>query len=375
MAGGLPPPPTRADSGDFIWTAWYNSLYTLLSTTGAVAWDLVNKAGSSIADLQNKNHNLLTSFQGGTSGEYYHLTSADYTKVTTGLPVLAAGRIPFGNGTSTPATDADFTYDDTVNVLYVPGQVRSKAGSSLSFISGNGGGMSFTSQGPLEFYAGGTVTDGGPLTLEGSYGSASGSNMTVAAGASSGQGGSFIMTSGNSSSGDSTQVGGVQVLTGDFLNTLNIYSSAADVYDFFFQCGGLNAIYMQTDAGVLYIGFFGATPVVQPAAATALHTALSDLGLRAAGSPNDFALDYTNTATVGNVTINKASGQVIMGAGATTLTLTNSKIATTSRVLLTFAANPGVTTTLYAVAAAGSCTINATAALVNQSKINFMVVN
>jgi len=81
MAGGLPPPPTRADSGDFVWTAWYNSLYTLLSTTGAVSWDLVDKAGSSIADLQNKNHNLLTSMQGGTSGEYYHLSAADYNVV------------------------------------------------------------------------------------------------------------------------------------------------------------------------------------------------------------------------------------------------------------------------------------------------------
>ena len=79
MAGGLPPPPTRAANGDFAWTAWYNSLYTLLSTSGAVAWDLVDKAGSSIADLVDKSHNLLTSKQGGTTGEYYHLTSAQYT--------------------------------------------------------------------------------------------------------------------------------------------------------------------------------------------------------------------------------------------------------------------------------------------------------
>jgi len=42
--GGLPPPPTRADSGDFAWVAWYNQLYTLLSTTGAVTWSQVNKA-------------------------------------------------------------------------------------------------------------------------------------------------------------------------------------------------------------------------------------------------------------------------------------------------------------------------------------------
>jgi hypothetical protein len=78
MAGGLPPPPTRASAGDFAWTAWNNELYKLLSTTGAVNWDQVNKAGSSIADLQNKNHNLLTPIQGGTSTERFHISSAEY---------------------------------------------------------------------------------------------------------------------------------------------------------------------------------------------------------------------------------------------------------------------------------------------------------
>jgi hypothetical protein len=77
--GGLPPPPTRAESGDFAWTAWYNQLYTLLSTQGSVSWDLVNKAGSSIADLQNKNHGLLTNILG--TGQY-HISSAEATNVT-----------------------------------------------------------------------------------------------------------------------------------------------------------------------------------------------------------------------------------------------------------------------------------------------------
>lgn len=82
MAGGLPPPPTRAANGDFAWTAWYNQLYTLLSTSGSVSWSLINKAGSSIADLANKAHDLLTGLQGGTTGEHYHLTAAEHTKTT-----------------------------------------------------------------------------------------------------------------------------------------------------------------------------------------------------------------------------------------------------------------------------------------------------
>ena len=100
MAGGLPPPPTRAANGDFAWTAWYNSLYTLLSTSGSVSWALIDKAGSSIADLINKNHNLLTSFQGGTSGEYYHLTAAQNTNLV-GLisaPITKTGNFTVGSG-------------------------------------------------------------------------------------------------------------------------------------------------------------------------------------------------------------------------------------------------------------------------------------
>lgn len=81
MAAGLPPPPTRAPSGDFAWTAWYNQLYALLSTTGSVSWALINKAGSSIADLQNKAHDLLTGLQGGTAGEHYHMTAAEHATI------------------------------------------------------------------------------------------------------------------------------------------------------------------------------------------------------------------------------------------------------------------------------------------------------
>ena len=82
MASGLPPPPTRAASGDFAWVAWYNQLYSLLSSTGAVSWSQINKAGSSIADLQNHNHNLLTSIDGAGT---YHVTSTQAANLTSGV--------------------------------------------------------------------------------------------------------------------------------------------------------------------------------------------------------------------------------------------------------------------------------------------------
>lgn len=104
--GGLPPPPTRADNGDFAWVAWYNQLYTLLSTTGSVAWSQINKAGSSISDLQNHNHDLLSGLQGGTSGEYYHLTSAEHATLVANDTKYGA----FHSNTSQTAAAANTAY-------------------------------------------------------------------------------------------------------------------------------------------------------------------------------------------------------------------------------------------------------------------------
>ena len=107
MAGGLPPPPTRAASGDFAWTAWYNQLYTLLSTTGSVSWALIDKAGSSIGDLANKSHALLTAISG--TG-IFHISQGEATNVTglSSSPVTKTANFTVGaegwiicNGTGT----------------------------------------------------------------------------------------------------------------------------------------------------------------------------------------------------------------------------------------------------------------------------------
>tara|TARA_R110000868_G_scaffold85636_2_gene240727 strand:- start:53 stop:439 length:387 start_codon:yes stop_codon:yes gene_type:complete len=94
MSAGLPPPPTRGEQGDFAWTSWYNSLYKILNSTGSLSWGLVDKAGSSIGDLQSKTHSLLTSVLGTGS---YHLSQTEQQRVTrtmtmqskAGDPVLA----------------------------------------------------------------------------------------------------------------------------------------------------------------------------------------------------------------------------------------------------------------------------------------------
>ena len=84
MANALPPPPTKAPDGSFAWIDWYNKLQQFVSQGGVVPWANIDFAGSSIGDIQNRDHNLLSSIQGGTVGERYHLTAAQHAALTAG---------------------------------------------------------------------------------------------------------------------------------------------------------------------------------------------------------------------------------------------------------------------------------------------------
>jgi hypothetical protein len=84
MASGLPPPPLRNNVGDFAWLDWYNKLYKYVNTAGTFLWGNINFSGSNITDIQTRQHNSLQSFQGGTSGEYFHLTQSEHDGLTNG---------------------------------------------------------------------------------------------------------------------------------------------------------------------------------------------------------------------------------------------------------------------------------------------------
>lgn len=103
-----------------------------------------------------------------------------------------------------------------------------------------------------------------------------------------------------------------------------------------------------------------------------------DVGASNIGLKRAFA-DYTNTATVGNVTINKMSGRVNLGAGAANLTVTNSLITAASHIFLNPDSAPGnlVAVLFFAVPAGGggSFTVNAVPAVTNQTAIDFLVIN
>jgi hypothetical protein len=88
----LPPVPTNSPPGSGFWNDWYEKLRTLVNSGSiAVLWSSINFAGSSLADLATKPHNSLQSIQGGVAGEFYHLTSAQYSALTAGAHNSLAG--------------------------------------------------------------------------------------------------------------------------------------------------------------------------------------------------------------------------------------------------------------------------------------------
>lgn len=86
-------------------------------------------------------------------------------------------------------------------------------------------------------------------------------------------------------------------------------------------------------------------------------------------------IDYTNTATVGAVTINKAAGRVNIAAAGTSIVVTNSYATANSEI---FAVVSNADATAYiknVVPAAGSFTITLGAAATAQTAISFFIVN
>jgi len=82
--GVLPPPPVNEKPGSFVWLEWYRQLRNYVSTSGSVPWYIINFAGSKITDIAERLHNSLQGLQGGTSGEMYHLTAAQYSTIGSG---------------------------------------------------------------------------------------------------------------------------------------------------------------------------------------------------------------------------------------------------------------------------------------------------
>lgn len=100
------PPISLSDVKDlpFILQEWIRSVRAIIGETGGLLWSSIDFTGSDLADLGTKPHNILQSLQGGTTNEYYHLTSTQHGSLVT------ISNITFSSGTYTP------TLSNTTNI-------------------------------------------------------------------------------------------------------------------------------------------------------------------------------------------------------------------------------------------------------------------
>lgn len=107
MAMILPPQPIGVPPDSAFWNDWYEKL-RLIVNTGAITitWSNINFAGSDITNIGSRPHNALQSFQGGSAGEYYHLTSAQYSNVAA-LPAASTLAVKTFTTSGADLTTAD----------------------------------------------------------------------------------------------------------------------------------------------------------------------------------------------------------------------------------------------------------------------------
>ncbi len=178
-------------------------------------------------------------------------------------------------------------------------------------------------------------------------------------------------------------------LFGNSLVTANYYvgyRAQASAHGLSFGYGGINDLYV-CDRGYLaksdkVVGWTSGA-----LNATAVDTTISRVGVGKiqlddpnGGTLGDLALrqlypDFTNTATVGAVTINKACGKAIIASGASSVTVTNSLVTANSQVLCTIASDDTTAILKNAVPGTGSFVVKTTAAVTADCKVSFLVLN
>jgi len=77
----LPPPPVQDSPGSYAWMDWYRQLRNYISQSGSVPWNVIDFAGSDIVNIVSRSHQNLQSLQGGTTGQYYHITQNKHTEL------------------------------------------------------------------------------------------------------------------------------------------------------------------------------------------------------------------------------------------------------------------------------------------------------
>jgi hypothetical protein len=74
----IPPAPVRDPWGSYTWEDWFRQIRNrAVESLTTVSWTGIDFTSSNLTNILTRNHNDLSTIQGGTSAEYYHLTSAE----------------------------------------------------------------------------------------------------------------------------------------------------------------------------------------------------------------------------------------------------------------------------------------------------------
>ena len=132
MSQKLPPLPVGVAPGSGYWNDWYEKLRKIVN-------DLIGGIG----------HNALAGLQGGTAGQYYHLTQAQYTALSTPSDPWTYIKITSDTPITSPGTI--FSFSPAANTEYeVEGQLWLTSSSAskgaqpgIAWNTGNTNGVAF----------------------------------------------------------------------------------------------------------------------------------------------------------------------------------------------------------------------------------------
>lgn len=100
MAALPPVPPGDIQSNPAVWKEWLTKIQRIvngIAPTGLISWTTgIDFTGSTLSSILSRAHNVLQSMQGGASNEYYHMTSAQNTMLTSGT----ASQVLHGSATT-----------------------------------------------------------------------------------------------------------------------------------------------------------------------------------------------------------------------------------------------------------------------------------
>lgn len=381
------------------------------------------------------NHDALAGLQGGTAGQFFHLTSAEYTGSGTGVfartvaPVFttpnigtATGSVSGNAGSATVAVALQTPR--AINGVNFDGTAPITVTADASTLTGTTLAAGVTASSLITV---GTLTTLGlgiapnavvRLTIGGTTPAAAASysvyNQSVLSSVATGSGRMYESQPSTTAAAftctdfyhflcHGASIGAGSAITNQYgyyvdalitgVNNYGFYANtnaAANRWNLYMVGTADNAVagnfrIGSTTAPTVALDVTGAAKISTTLAVTGIATYTANIvpaanGVPALGAANvgwkGVYLDYTNTGTVGAVTINKPAGRVNIAATGTSVVVTNSIVTAASHV---FVQKSESTSTGGVVAnvvpGAGSFTINVTAVVGATASYDFLVIN